>query len=215
MSRKYSLVDALFLPTTQRVLAATVLQPRREWYLSDLAAHLRVTPSSLQRPLAKLVSGGILTRRQEGNRVYYKADQDCPILPELSGILTKTVGVAGALRDALESLAEQIQIAFIHGSIAQERERSESDIDLIVIGNAPSADIAMALRPLHEQLGREVNITRYLPKELAAKMQRGDHFLSTVMQKPKIFLIGDEHDLGKIIGGKSRGTRAHQQTGAG
>src|SRR5213082_2068963 len=99
MTRKYSLADALFLPTTQTVLATTLLQMQREWYLSDLAVHLKVRPSSLQRTLARLVSGGVLTRRQEGNRVYYKADETCPILPELAAILTKTVGISGALRN--------------------------------------------------------------------------------------------------------------------
>jgi predicted nucleotidyltransferase len=215
MPRKYSLVDALFRPTAQAVLAATLLQPKREWYLSDLAAHLRVRPSSLQRTLAKFVSGGILKRRQEGNRVYYKPDQDCPILSELTAIVTKTIGVAGALRDALAPLAERISIAFIHGSIARGKQRSESDIDLIVIGSASSADIAVGLRPLHERLGRQINFTRYLPKEFAGKMDKGDHFLSSVMQKPKMFVIGDEHELVEITGGKSRGTRALEQAGAG
>jgi predicted nucleotidyltransferase len=215
MARKYSLADALFLPTAQDVLAATLLQPRREWYLSDLAAHLRVRPSSLQRTLAKLVSGGILNRRQEGNRVYYKPDETCPILPELTAIVTKTIGIAGAVRDALAPLAERIQIAFIYGSIARGKERSESDVDLIVIGYASGPDIAMALRPLHQRLGREINFTRYLPREFAAKVDKGDHFLSSVVQKPKIFVIGDEHDLGKIVDGKSRSPRAHEQAGAG
>ena len=215
MSRKSSLADALFAPTAQTILSATLLQPKREWYLSDLAAHLRVRPSTLQRMLKKLASSGILTRRREGNRVYYKADQTCPILPELTSILTKTVGVAGALHSALLPFGERIRIAFIHGSIAQARERSESDIDLIVVGYTASSDIALALRPLHEQLGRQINFTRYLPREFAAKVDQGDHFLSSVLQKPRIFVIGDEHELGKITGGKSRGARAHQQAGTG
>jgi predicted nucleotidyltransferase len=211
--RKYRLIDALFQPTAQALLAATILRPEREWYLSDLAAHLRVGPSSLQRTLAKLVSGGILMRRKEGNRVYYKPDPSCPVLPELSAILTKTVGAAKQLADALAPLAEQILAAFIHGSIAEGRERSESDIDVIVVGQAASAEIAVALRPLHEQLGREVNFTRYSAKEFAAKLDSGHPFLSSVMQKPKIFVIGNEHDLGEITGRKSRSPRTHQQAG--
>src|SRR5437764_82523 len=92
------LIDALILPTVQGVLAETVLHPEREWYLSDLAAQLRVGPSSLQRTLKKLVRAGILRRREDGNRVYYRCDPACPILDELSGILRKTVGIAEPLR---------------------------------------------------------------------------------------------------------------------
>ena len=43
-------------PTLQAVLAATVLRPGAEWYLSDLAAHLGVGPSSLAACLAKLTT---------------------------------------------------------------------------------------------------------------------------------------------------------------
>lgn len=68
MLRKSSLLTPLFSPITQGVLAATVLRPEHEWYLSDLATHLGLSssPSSLQRTMAKLTAAGILTRRKTG-----------------------------------------------------------------------------------------------------------------------------------------------------
>lgn len=182
----------------------------REWYLSDLAAHLNVRPSSLQRTLAKLTRGGILRRRADGNRVYYRADLDCPIFPELSGILTKTAGVADVVRAALAPLAAKIRVAFLHGSIAEHRERSESDIDLIIVGEASSTDIAVALRPARERLGREVNATRYTSDEFDRRVVEGYHFLSAVLKKPKIFLVGGENDLGQIAGRSPGSGRTHE-----
>jgi predicted transcriptional regulator len=67
--RKASPIDPIINKTTQVLLAATVLQPSRAWYLSDLAKHLHRQLSSLQQPLAALVSAGVLTRRKDGNRV--------------------------------------------------------------------------------------------------------------------------------------------------
>jgi len=61
-------LDSLFPQTRQAILTATLLQPDRWWYLSDLAKYLRVPPSSLQRELAALVSANILRRRRDGNR---------------------------------------------------------------------------------------------------------------------------------------------------
>ncbi len=146
MRKSSRLLSALFNSTTQGVLGATVLQPAKEWYLSDLASHLGVGPSSLQRTLSKLSDVGILQRRRNGNRVYYRVDPACPILAELAGILTKTSGMAEPLRAALTPLAGKIRVAFIHGSVAEGRERSESDIDLILVGEASNADVALALR---------------------------------------------------------------------
>jgi DNA-binding transcriptional ArsR family regulator len=198
----------------QGVLGATVLRPEREWYLSDLAAHLGVGPSSLQRTLAKLTRAGILTRRQDGNRIYYRPDPACPVLDELAGILTKTVGIVEPLREALAPFANKIRVAFIHGSVAEERERSESDVDLIIVGDVSGFDLTGALQPLQGRLGRDVNFTRYTMKEFGAKVADGHHFLASVLQKRRIFLIGGEHELDEIAGRKTSGARADEQEGA-
>ena len=196
----------------QAVLGTTVLYPDKEWYLSDLAAHLGVGPSSLQRSLGKLTEAGILRRREDGNRVYYGPDPACPILSELAGIFTKTAGIAEPLRDALIAF-KKIRIAFIHGSVAEDRERSESDIDLIVIGDAPGPDMAAALHPVEDRLGRKVNLTRYTIKEFRTKIANGNHFLTSVLQRRRIFLIGGERELDEIAGRPSSRAGADKQEG--
>ncbi|MBX7255688.1 MAG: nucleotidyltransferase domain-containing protein [Candidatus Hydrogenedentes bacterium] len=45
----------------------------------------------------------------------------------------KTSGLVDILKEHLDS--EAIQVAFVFGSVAQGRERAESDIDLMVIGS--------------------------------------------------------------------------------
>ena len=189
----------------QAVLAATVLRASHEWYLSDLAAHLGVGPSSLQRSLAKLVNAGILLRRRDGNRVYYRPDPACPILGELTAILTKTTGLVEPLKDALAPLSRAIRVAFIHGSVAEGRERSESDIDLIVVGDVAGLGLTAALYPVQDRLGRPVNVTRYTAKEFREKLAAGHHFLTSVLRKRRIFLIGDERVLDEIASGKAGG----------
>jgi predicted nucleotidyltransferase len=211
MRKSSPILAPLFTPTMQGVLGATILRPAREWYLSDLAAHLGVGPSSLQRVLAKLTRAGILNRRTNGNRVYYWPDPACPILGELASILTKTSGIAEPLRQALARFADKIRVAFIHGSVAEERERSESDVDLIVVGDVPGADLSFALHPLHDRLGREVNVTRYTPKEFRSKVTQGHHFLTAVLKKPRIFLIGGQHELDEAAGRETGGARSDKQ----
>jgi len=195
----------------QRILAATVLHPEREWYMSDLAAHLGVGSSSLQRTLAKLTLAGILSRRASGNRVYYRCDPTCPILGELASILTKTVGIAEPLREALAPFSKAIRVAFIHGSVAEARESSESDVDVIVVGDVSGPDLAFALRSPQDRLGREVNFTRYTPKEFRSKFADGNHFLTSVLRKRRIFLIGGEHELDEVAGREAGGVRADKQ----
>jgi predicted nucleotidyltransferase len=70
--RNSSVLTALFPQVRQGVLAATLGQPDKWWYLSELAGRLGTSPSSLQRELSSLVASGILVHRREGTRAYFK-----------------------------------------------------------------------------------------------------------------------------------------------
>jgi predicted nucleotidyltransferase len=119
--------------------------------LSDLAAHLERSPSSLQREVARLAEAGILETRQGANRTYYRPNADCPLLPELTGLVAKTVGVADVLRRALAPAAKEIAWAIVYGSLARGEEVAESDIDLLVIGNVKLAELARQLKSAEKQ----------------------------------------------------------------
>ena len=198
--RKSASLDALFPKTRQRILGAILVDPARSWYLSELARHLGVTPSTLQRDLSGLVRGGILRRSGNGNRIDYEADPSCPILVELRGIFLKTVGLRDVLVEGLRPFRDAIEVAFVYGSMARSEERSASDVDLMVLGTLGLTDLAPALRAAEQSLGRAVNPTVYSPKEVVRKLSEGHHFLETVLKSEKIFLRGDERELAAILG---------------
>ena len=202
--RKKSPLDSLISKTNQGLLAVLVLHPDRWWYMSDLAKRLDRRPSSLQTPLASLVAAGILRRRKEGNRVYFQADPDCPFLPELQGIIAKTVGLVDVLREVLASFERRIEVAFVHGSVAKSAEGSASDVDLILIGSVGLKQLSPALESAEERLGRAVNASLYTRDEFAEKLAAKNHFLLAVLDKEKLFVVGGENDLGKAARGQSR-----------
>lgn len=193
--RKKRPVDALFGLTRQRVLAATLLHPDRSWYLSDLAKHLKLRPSTLQRELGSLAAAGVLKRTANGNRVYYQADPACPFIEELQGLLVKTVGIVDVVREALTPFGHQISFAFIHGSFARSEQISESDVDLMVVGSTGLARLSPALRRAERLLTRSVNVTVYTPAEFKEKARSKNHFLLEVLRDKKIMIIGDADDL--------------------
>jgi predicted nucleotidyltransferase len=195
--RKLRPIDALFSKTQQGVLSATCGQPDRWWYMSELAAHLATTPSSLQRELRALVTSGILRRRRDGKRVYYQAETSLPFFPELRGIMEKACGVVEALRQALGRFGHRIRVAFIHGSVAEAREHALSDVDLVVIGSVGLADLAPTLRRIEKQMRRELNAVTYTLAEWRAKAAARDHFVAAVVKNPKTFLKGTADELEK------------------
>lgn len=172
-----------------------MMQPERWWYLSDLAKHLGIQRSSLQREISALVSAGVLRRRKDGNRVYFQADPDCPFLKELQGLLAKTKGLADVLRRELSRFTDSIDVAFVYGSIAKSRERPGSDIDLLIVGELGLKDLSGTLSRAEDKLKREINASTYSPEEFTKKVRSRSHFIQSVLDEEKIFIIGNERDL--------------------
>jgi predicted nucleotidyltransferase len=103
--------------------------------------------------------------------------------------------VADVLRTTLKGLADRIQVALIHGSVAKGTARADSDVDVLLVGAVSFAEVVAALKDAQIQLNRDVNPSVYPVKEYRRKLQEGHHFLTAVLRGPKIFLIGGEDEL--------------------
>jgi predicted nucleotidyltransferase len=207
--RKARALATLFPTVRGELLAATLTRPDKWWYLSELAAYLHTTPSSLQRELKALVAGGILQQRRDGTRTYFKAETRSPLFPELRGLLEKTAGLLPTLQQTLEPFQSRIDCAFVYGSVARAEEHALSDVDLMVIGDVGVADLAPALRKAEGQIGREINVTSYSAREFRKKANGKDHFLIEVLDGPKEFVQGTQRDLDEIVGRQGRSASSH------
>ncbi len=152
----------------------------------------------VQRELKQLTESGIIQRTVRGRQVYFQANLDSPIFPELKSLIAKTAGIGDTLRAALAPIAGQLKVAFIYGSIARGEEGPRSDIDLLIIGDVAFADVVVNLQAAQKLLGREIFPTVYPPDEFKAKMRAKHHFLTSVFKGPKIYLIGDENELRRL-----------------
>jgi predicted nucleotidyltransferase len=213
--RKNNILDALFPRTRQNILATLLLSPERRWYLSDLAQRLGVPPSSLQRELASLTAAGILSRAADGNRVYYQANPSFPLLPELQSLFAKTSGLTDQIQDALTPFGDEIDLAFIFGSVARGERTAQSDVDVLVVGSVGMADLALPLRELERMLQIPVNVTHFRPSEFRDKLAQNNHFLQTILRGQKIFLKGSDHELANVIGKSKNQSTRHEQAGVG
>jgi predicted nucleotidyltransferase len=193
-------IDEIVPKTRQGILAATLVHPERNWYASELARRMGVPSSSLQRELQGLISAGVLKAQRRGRMVFYQANRESPLFPALRDLMLKTAGLVDVLGDALQTLAKKLQVVFVHGSLAAGGEHNDSDVDLIVVGDVSSTDLADRLRKAREVLDRPINPTVYTPAEFFQKRADKDHFLTRVLDKPKLFVLGSQDDLDQITG---------------
>lgn len=201
MGSKSAVLNALppLFGKTRQALLSHFFTHADEAHLQESLIHLAALGrGTVQRELEFLTRAGIVLRTVRGRQVYFQANPDCPIFPELKGLIVKTAGVADVLRVALAPLTERISAAFIYGSVARGGEKRGSDVDVMIIGEVSFAEITDALARTQETIGREVNPSVYPPAEFRAKVAARHHFLNTVLKGEKIFLIGDERELARL-----------------
>ena len=195
MENNRSILDSLFKSKLrQRLLALFLTNPHDRYYVRQLHQMLDGSVGSLHRELIYLEHLGILNSDKVGNLKFYFANRDHALFEEISGITAKTVGVFGALREALGDLSG-ITAAFVYGSFAAGRETARSDIDLFVIGDIDHGALNKRLSDVEKALQREINYTAMTGAEFAAAVAAGTPFTANVVAEAKVFLIGGEDEL--------------------
>lgn len=193
------LASLLFGIYRQRVLGLLLLNPERSYYVREIARLTNTAAGTLHKELARLAAAGLLVRESVGNQVRYSANRDCPVFGELASILRKTSGLVDVLAEALSPVENQIILAFVFGSLARGEQESGSDVDVMLVGGIGFADAVRVLHPVQETLQREINPVVYSPDEFHRRNTNGDSFIREVIAKPKLFIVGNENELGKLI----------------
>ena len=187
------LSETLFGRTRGAVLSILYGHVGKGFYLRQLARLTNIALGPVQREIRQLVEAGLVSKKTIGTQTLYSANRESPVFREIKGLVTKTVGMHDVVAEALSSLRDEINLAFVYGSVARSREREHSDVDVMVVGNVDFDAIVEKLRDAEKTLNREINPTVYSIREFSKKL-RGN-FLKTVLAEKKLFIIGDEDDL--------------------
>lgn len=188
-------IDWLFPQVRKKVLALLLGAPEERWYLRDIARRTGCAVTAVKRELAGLAAAEIIHSAKDGNRVYYQANKECGIFPDLSGLMRKTAGLADVLRSALSVLGGKIELAFVYGSQASGTARAASDIDLLVVGDMDEMLLHRAVGQAEEQLNRTVNYTLMSQAEFRMKAKDKRGFLGRVLAAPRIAVIGSLDEI--------------------
>lgn len=168
----------------------------RELHVRELERQSGLADATIRQELKKLTRLGVIVARQDGNRTYYRANVESPLYPDIRNLVRKTSGLTDVLREALGEA--EIQIAFVFGSVASGAERAPSDVDLMVIGAISLRQLSKRLSGLATKLGREINPHALTPAEFARRIKGREHFITSVLETPRLFVIGSEDELSRI-----------------
>jgi predicted nucleotidyltransferase len=172
-----------------RLLALLLLQPERSWTLHELAADLDAPQSSVHRELGRAEDAGLVIRDAAARPHGFRAATDDSLYEPLAALLSRSVGVELELRSALRRT--DVTAAVIYGSWARGTRRPDSDIDVLVVGDAPLRDLRRVVRPIGKAAGRTVDVTVLSADEFRRLQDEGAGYVRSVLEGPTTALVGD------------------------
>lgn len=175
--------------TKRKLLKLFVLHPEKSFYVREIEKLIQEPIAAVRRELGYLEKAGFLRSRNEGNLKYFKVNKDFPIYPELRKIIYSTIGFGDYLKEKLHKF-DSIDLAFIYGSVARGDESIESDIDLLLVGNADQRNFHKSISDIEKETGREINFTLMTKQEFDGRLKKKDTFLTRILKEEKIFLKG-------------------------
>jgi predicted nucleotidyltransferase len=181
--------------TRIELLKILALNPESTFNINELSRRTGFSLRGVEKELKNLFSGGILRKEVSGNQHRYQLDPLCPINREIKGIITKTVGVVELIKQALRSVEQEIERAFIYGSFASGDYGNDSDVDLFIITELSGLKLTELLVELQNEIGRSINVSHFTLNEYNRRKEQNDHFLNRVLESPKINIFGYRNEF--------------------
>jgi predicted nucleotidyltransferase len=173
-----------------RVIGWLFTHPDERFYVRQLTELLSEDSTNLSRELARLESLGILVSEREGQQKYYRPNPRSSIFEELKTMAVKTAGAVDVLRRALEPQEEHIQVAFVFGSFARQEQTSESDIDLMIVGDVDEIALQDCIARAESDLHRTINYSLLSQEEYNEKRRSHSGFVAAVANGPRVIVLG-------------------------
>jgi len=192
------LLESLFGKTRRAILALLFSHTEESFHLRKILRLAGISPGAGQRELKRLSDAGVILRTVKENQVLFQANSQCPIFDELKSLITKTAGIVDVLRAALAPLAGRLSMALLYGSVARGGAGAESDIDLLVVGEASFEEVVENVARAQDSLRREINPLVMSLEEYQSRLSKGDHLLDTILKAPYMPVIGDPHESGRL-----------------
>ena len=156
--------------TRIKLLIRFFFNPETRSYLRELAKEFNVSTNSVREELNQLTSTKLLKSKKSGRQVFYKANQDHPLFPELKSMVGKVMGLDQVIDSIVTRLGE-LESAYLLDDYAEGKDTGI--IDLLLVGNIDQYHL--------NDLSRKTE--RYIKRKIRSLVLSRDEFEAL---KPKL-----------------------------
>ncbi len=188
------LKDLFISKTRVKLLTVFLTNPGKIFYVRELVRMVGEQINAVRAELARMEKVGMLTSENRANRRFYGFKKEYIYFDELSRLVAKSIGLGGDIIKERGKLGK-IKYSVISGGYVRRRPVGVSDVDLLVVGNVVIPQLAQLVKRSEEEIGREINYTVMTEDEFNFRKRRKDPFVTGILEKTRIMLIGDEEEM--------------------
>ena len=139
--------------TRIKLLVRFFFNPMTRAYLRELAKELDVSTNAVREELNQLTKTNLLKSEKNGRSVYYKANQDHPLFPELKSMVSKVLGLDQVI-DGIVSRLGDLERAYLIGDYAEGKDTGI--IDLVLVGKINQYHLSDLSRKTERYINRKI-----------------------------------------------------------
>ena len=156
--------------TKINILVKLFLNPAMKAYLRELASEFKVSTNSVRTELNNLTKNGVLVSEREGRNVYYRANTEHPLFPELSSMVRKITGIDELAHSVIDRLGN-LETIYLTGDYAEGKDTGI--IDVILIGRINREKLDDVIVKTERYIGRKVRPLILDEKEFDLLLEKG------------------------------------------
>lgn len=189
------LEDLIISRVRVKMLSLFLNNPNSIYHVREIVRQVGEEINAVRRELAHLEKGGMLTKEQRANRLFYRFRRDYPLYFELMELIGKTSGLGWDIVKHKAKLGK-MKFAMLSGRYLRNLpHKGGNDVDLLIVGSVVLSELASLVKADELRREREINYTVMTEEEFTFRKRRRDPFVLEILSGSRVMLIGDEEEL--------------------
>jgi hypothetical protein len=139
--------------TRIKLLIRFFFNPKTQSYLRELAKEFKVSTNSVREELNQLTRTKLLKAEKNGRHVFYAANQEHPLFPELRSMVSKVMGIDQVI-DSIVTRLGDLERAYLLDDYAEGKDTGI--IDLLLVGDIDQYHLNDLSRKTERYINRKI-----------------------------------------------------------
>jgi len=164
--------------TRIKLLIRLFFNPKAQSYLRELANEFNVSTNSVRGELNQLTKSNLLISKRKGRQVYYKANAEHPLFPELRSMVGKVIGMDRVIDGIVNRLGD-LEKAYLIDDYAEGKDTGI--IDLLLVGNIDEYHLNDLSRKTERYIKRKI-------RSLVLSREEYNRLLPKLEHRPRLLI---------------------------